>query len=57
MGSFKGFYHDCQKSSVGTPISKEWEELNALQYKPGMVYTIYFFQTDGIVSMFDIVGN
>ena len=57
MGSFKGFYHDCQKSSVGTPITSDWEELNALQYKPGMVYTIYFFQTDGIVSMFDIVGN
>ena len=56
-GLFQGFYHDCQKSSVGTPITSDWEELNALQYKPGMVYTVYFFQTDGIVSMFDIVGN
>jgi len=56
-GLFKGFYHDCQKSSVGTPITSDWEELNALQYKPGMTYTVYFFQTDGIISMFDIDGN
>ena len=56
-GVFHGYYHDYQKSSQGSAISADWEQMNALQYNHNKYYTIYFFQTDGIIAMFDITDN